>query len=94
MVRRKSVTRRPRRAPKPERTSRDLWQEFGDALARGCGVIADDPERALRLAEDAVTVAKNATQFAQENSAEVKRFLRNTVISGVARSVKKRLERG
>lgn len=87
------MTRRPRRARKPEQTSRDLWQELGDALARGCGVVADDPERALRLAENGVETVKQGIQFAQQNSAEVKRFLRNSVISGIARTVKRRLER-
>lgn len=58
------------------------------------GLAEKDPERFLKLAEGAVETSKSAIQFAQENKAEVKKFLLNSVVAGVAKSVKKRLERG
>jgi hypothetical protein len=58
------------------------------------GIAEKDPERFLKLAEGAVDATRNLAQFAQANSGEVKKFLLNNVITGVAKAAKKRLERG
>lgn len=58
------------------------------------GIAERDPERVMRLAEGAVDASRNLAEFAKSNSGELRKFLLNNVITGVAKGVKKRLERG
>jgi hypothetical protein len=149
MVRKKSSTRRSRRAPPSAKSAaRSLWRELADERRHGevetlnvendvlvvaytsepvdlpiawegfrvkqvryqrpaseletkirntalgfLGLAEKDPERFMKLAEGGVDTVKSAIQFAQDNKAEVKKFLVNSVVTGVAKSVKRRLER-
>lgn len=71
----------------------ELEEKIKNAALGFLGIAEKDPERFLRLAEGGVEMGKSAIQFAQENKAEVKKFLVNSVVAGVAKSVKRRLER-
>lgn len=80
---------KPYRPPESE-----FVRRLRGAASAFLGVVEKDPERAMKLAEGAVDTTKNFAQFLQENPAAVKKFLVNNVIAGVAKGVKKKLERG
>lgn len=71
----------------------DLEKKVKGAALGFLDIAEKDPERLLRLAEGAVEASKNAAAFLQTNPTEVKKFLVNTVISGVARVTKRRFEK-
>jgi hypothetical protein len=82
------------RQQKYQRPASELELKLKNAALGFLGIAEKDPERVFRLAESSVEMGRGAIQFAQENKAEVKKFLLNSVVAGVAKSVKKRLERG
>ena len=84
----------PVRQEKYKKPESELAVRGRGALLGVLGLIERDPERAFKLAEEAVQTGKAGLEFAQEHKDEVKKFLANSVVAGIAKSMKKRLERG
>jgi hypothetical protein len=76
------------------RPASELELKTKGAVVGLLGIAEKDPERVMRLFEGAVDTTKNLAQFVQSNPGEVKKFLLNNVLAGVAKGVKKKLEKG
>lgn len=84
----------PPPAPPPPPAKREpsqIEQKFFAAVERGLDLLAEDPERFIRMGEGAIAGGRDVLRFIHENPEAAKRTARNTVISFAARMTKKRL---
>lgn len=94
--RRQKAPRAPKTPPSPppapaKREPGPLEQKFLAAVERGLDILAEDPERFIRMGEGVIAGGREALRFIHENPEDAKRTARNTVISVAAKMAKKKL---
>lgn len=84
----------PVKQEKYRKPESELVQRGKGALLGFLAIAEQDPERVFKLAEGAVETTRNAAAFLQQNPEEVRKFLANNLVAGVAKIAKKKLEKG
>lgn len=81
------------RQEKYRKPESELVQRGKGALLGFLSIAEQDPERVFKLAEGAVETTRNAAAFLQEHPEEVRKFIANNLVAGVAKIAKKKLEK-
>lgn len=89
-ARKKPVTPPPVPVPVVRQPSK-IEQKLLTAVERGLDILAEDPERFIRMGEGVIAGGREALRFVQENPEDAKRIARNTMISFVTKMTKKKL---
>ena len=91
--------RRSNRRPRKTLPSPPAPRQVGplEAKARSVGmklleIAEEDPDRLVRMGEGAVSGLRNLYEFFQENPDAMRRVVRDTVISNVAKMTKKKIK--
>ena len=99
--RRSTKARKPPKTPPPpakrepglleKREPGPLEKKFLAVFERGLDLLAEDPERVIRMGEGVIAGGREALRFIHENPEDARRTARNTLISFAAKMTKKKL---